>query len=191
MQHLDIRLGNTRYLLCAPQTTASGKPAAYGAFLRSVDQAVRSAAALDATLFLVRPPKPINAAIYDLDSPDARIVGQAGWKARLLRAVWWMATPVRYGVPLAWFAGGAALRARSGAEAAKAWTRRRGWRRLDRALDRFGHKCRRVSNSYEKCAAAAWRALAITFFRMPDRNCWAAAGSFAGTPVILRRSAEP
>ena len=159
MQHLDIRLGNTRYLLCDPQTTASGKPAAYGAFLRSVDQAVRSAAALNAVLFLIRPPKPINAAIYDLDSPDVRIIGQSGWKARLLRVVWLAATPVRYGAPLSWLVGGAARRARSVTEAAKRWTRRRGWRRVDRVLDRCGHECRVISNRYEKRAAAAWRAL--------------------------------
>ena len=159
MQHVDIRLGNTRYLLCDPQTTASGKPAAYGAFLRSVDQAVRSAAALNAVLFLIRPPKPINAAIYDLDSPDVRIIGQSGWNARLLRMVWWAATPVRYGSPLAWFVSGAALRARSVTEAVKGWTRRQGWRQVDRVLDRCGHTCRLVSNRYEKRAAAAWRAL--------------------------------
>src|SRR4051794_12564357 len=112
MQHLDIRLGRQRYLVCEPETTASGKSAAYGAFLRSADQAIRNAAALGATLYLLPPRHPINAAIYDLDSPDVRIVGQSGWQPRAIRALWWVATPIRYGAPVAWLTGELASRAR-------------------------------------------------------------------------------
>lgn len=157
MQHLDIRVGGRRYLLCDPQTTASAKSAAYGAFLRSLDQAIRSAAALGATLFLIRPAHPLNAALFDVDSPDLRIIGQSDWRAAALRALWLVATPVRYRAPLAWMMGGTASGMRALAEPAKQWTRRRGWRPLDRVLDRLGHRCRAVSHRYEKRAADAWR----------------------------------
>ncbi len=159
MQHLDLRLGRRRFLVCEPETTASGKSAAYGAFLRSVDQAIRNAAALGATLYLLPPPRPINAAIYDLESPDVRIVGQSGWQPTALRALWWVATPVRYGAPWSWLTGEMAGRARRVVEAGKVSARQRGWRTLDRTLDKWGHACRRVAHRYEKRAADAWRAL--------------------------------
>lgn len=159
MQHLEIRFAGSRYLLCAPQATASGKSAAYGAFLRSVDQAIRSAAALGSVLFFIRPARPLNAAIVDVDSPDLRIVGQSSWQAPVLGALWWAATPIRYGAPAAWLVSGAASRVRPLAETVKHWVRRCGWRRLDRALDRFGHRCRSRSHRYERRAAAAWHAV--------------------------------
>ena len=156
MQHLDIRFGGQRYLLCDPQTTPHGRPAGYGSVLRHLDQVLRSAAALGATLFLIRPARPLNAAVYDIDSPDVRIIGQGGWRASVLRAVWRVATPVRCGAPSIWFAAGAASRMRAIVEAAKHRARRRGWRKLDRALDRLGHRCRLVAHRYEERVNAAW-----------------------------------
>ena len=159
MQHLDIRFGDRRYLLCDLQTTPGDKPAGYGNLVRHLEQAIRAAAALDAVLFLIRPAQTLNAALWDLDSPDVRIIGQADWRAGLLRVLWWVATPARYGAPLTWLVSGAALRVRNIVEPAKHWTRRRGWRRLDRALDRFGHACRRVSHDYEQRVTSAWHAV--------------------------------
>ena len=159
MQHLDCRVGRQRYLLCDVQTTPDGRPTGYGNLLRHTGQAIRTAAALDATLLLIRPVQPLNAAVYDLDSPDVRIIGHSDWRAGLLHVLWWAATPVRYGAPLTWLMSGAAPRVRASVEAVKHWTRRRGWRRVDRALDRFGHRCRRVSHSYEKRVTGAWRAV--------------------------------
>ena len=125
--------------------------------MRSVDQAIRSATALGAAVFLIRPPHPLNAAVFDLDSPDVQIIGQSGWRPAALRILWWAATPVRYAAPLAWFASASALAVRALVDTAKHWTRRRGWRRLDRALDRLGHKCRSISHRYERRPADAWR----------------------------------
>ena len=159
MQHLDFRFGRQRYLLCDPQTTPHGRSTGYGNLLRHAEQAIRSAAALRATLFLIRPAQPLNAAVYDVDSPDVRIIGQSGWRAGLLHVLWWAATPVRYGAPITWLVSNAASRVRANIEEAKLWTRRRGWRRLDRALDRFGHTCRRVSHGYERRVTDAWHAV--------------------------------
>lgn len=159
MQHLEIRLGNRRYILCDLQTTPDGKPTGYGSLLRHLEQSIRAAAALDATLFLIRPAQPLNATVCDLDSPDIRMIGQSDWRAGFLHVLWWAAAPVRNGAPLLWLASGAASRVRPLVEAAKHWTRRRGWRRIDGALDRFGHRCRRASHSYEKRVGGAWQAV--------------------------------
>lgn len=159
MQHHYLRLGGTQYLLCAPQATSDGKSTGYGNLLRHIEQAVRSAAALRATLFLIPPRRPLNAAVYDLDSPDVAMIGQADWRAPLLRLVWWLATPVRYGAPVAWIAAGAARRLRRPIDAAKLWARRRGWRALDRRLDALGHRSRDTAKAYADRTTDAWSAL--------------------------------
>src|SRR5687767_1324049 len=104
MQHLDLRLGGTRYLLCDPQTTSDGRPAGYGNMLRNAEQAIRAAAALGATLLFIPSGRPLNAAVFDLESPDARILGQSGWRPAALRALWRVGKPVRYGAPVEWAA---------------------------------------------------------------------------------------
>lgn len=156
MQHLDIHIGPSRYLLCEPQTTPDGKLTGYGNLVRHIEQTIRSAAALGATVFLVKPRVPLNPALFDLESPDVRIIGHADWRSPLLRILWRASTPVRYGKPLAWLASTAAWRVRGPVERAKHWGRRHGWRWLDRWLDRLGHRCRHVSNAYEHHIVRAW-----------------------------------
>ena len=159
MQHLDIRLGGTRYLVCDPQTTPDGKPAGYGNMLRNAEQALRTAAALGAALLFIPSGRPLNAAVFDLESPDVKILSQSQWRAPALRALWRIATPVRYRAPAAWATSMIASVIRPAVHPIMHLARRRGWREADRRLDRFGHACRRVANSYEKRVTDAWLAL--------------------------------
>src|SRR5688500_8366407 len=101
MEHWVIRAGGRWCLITEPQVTSHGKQTGYGNLLRHIEQAVRVAAMLDATLFLVGGPgrreSPLNAAVYDLDSGDVRIIGQSDWRAPFLRAIWRAGAPLRYG----------------------------------------------------------------------------------------------
>ncbi len=157
MQHLNIRIGRTRYLLCEPQTTPDGKPTGYGNLVRHIEQTIRSGAAFGATIFLIKPRSPLNPALFDLESPDVRIIGYADWRAPVLRMLWSASAPLRYGKPFAWLISTAARQVRAPVELAKHWARRRGIRALDRWLDRLGHRCRRVSNTYEQHVVKAWQ----------------------------------
>lgn len=157
MQHLDIHIGRIRYLLSEPQTTSDGRPTGYGNLVRHIEQTIRSAAAFGATVFLMKPRFPLNPALFDLESPDVRIIGDADWRAPALRMLWRASAPLRYGKPFAWLISIAARQVRAPVELAKHWARRRGMRSLDRWLDRLGHRCRRVSNTYEQHVVKAWQ----------------------------------
>lgn len=159
MQHWDLRIGSTRYLICEPQATPDGRPTGYGNLIRHIEQTIRAAAALRATVFFIRPQHPVNPALFDLASPDVHIVGQREWRAFLLRIIWRVCAPVRHGQPLAWMKATAGRRARPVVERAKQWTRSRGWRALDRALDRLGHRCRTAAHGYERHIVRAWSAV--------------------------------
>ena len=180
MQHLSFRLGRRRYLLCRPEVNPDGKPTGYGNLVRHVEQAMRTAAALEATLFLVRPAHPVNPALYELDSPDLRIVGQGDRRAPVFRAIWRVAAPLRYGAPAHWLVGSMAASMRPIVARGKQMARRRGWRGLDRALDRVGHAVRDVSHRYEKLVTAQWHAV---FAEARDR---ARATDSKRRPVRLR-----
>jgi putative glycosyltransferase (TIGR04372 family) len=156
MHHLDIRIGQRRYLLCDPQTTPTGRAAGYGNLIRHIEQTIRAAGGLGAAVFLIKPAAPINAALYELESDEVRIIGQAEWAAPILRALWVVSTPFRYGRPLVWLASSVASLVRAPLEGGKHWTRRRGWRALDRWLDRAGHTSRRLAHSYETHVVDAW-----------------------------------
>ena len=156
MQHWDLRIGSARYLICEPQATSDGRPTGYGNLIRHVEQTIRAAAALGATVFFIRPQRPVNPALFDLSSPDVRIVGQNEWRALLLRILWRLCAPMRHRQPLAWMKATAGRRARPLVERAKHWTRSRGWRAIDRSLDRFGHRCRIAAHGYERHIVRAW-----------------------------------
>ena len=156
MHHFNFRIGRRRYLLCEPETTPTGRAAGYGNLIRHVEQTLRAASALRARVFFIRPRHPINPALYNLHSDEVRIVGQSDWRALLLRALWRVSTPFRYGQPGPWLASTVAARLRRPLERGKHWTRRRGWRALDRRLDRAAHACRRVSHAYEQYVLDAW-----------------------------------
>lgn len=159
MQHLDLRLGATRYLLCDPQTTPDGKPAGYGNMLRNAEQAIRAAAALGATLLFIPSGRPLNTAVFDLESPEVKILSQSDWRAPALRALWRIGTPFRYRAPAAWARSMTASVVRPAVHPVTHVARRCGWREIDRRLDGFGHACRRVANGYEHRVTDAWRAL--------------------------------
>jgi putative glycosyltransferase (TIGR04372 family) len=159
MQHLDVRLGVTRYLLCDPQTTPDGRPAGYGNMLRNAEQAIRTAASLGAVLHFIPSGRPINAALFDLESPDVRILSQSDWRAAALRAVFRLGKPFRYGAAAAWLASATASMLRPAVHPLMHFARRRGWRTVDRKIDRFGHACRRVANAYEHRVNESWRTL--------------------------------
>ena len=159
MHHLDIRFGSRRYLICDPGISPDDRATGYGNLVRHVEQIVRTAASLDATLFLVRPRRTINAILYDLDSEEAQIVGQSDWRAKPLRMLWIVTIPVRYGIPGRWLADRAATTLRPVVEGGKHASRRLGWRSIERRLDRTGHALREVSHRYEKLVADRWHRL--------------------------------
>jgi putative glycosyltransferase (TIGR04372 family) len=159
MEHLDLRRARRPALICAPHSSGRGKAVGFGNFVRQVEECIRLAAQLDVPLYLVRPARPLNEALFELASPDVDIVGDGDPRAHSLRRAWRLSPPIRYGSPLVWISAGISERLRPLVHTAMRSTRQRGWLRASRGLDRLEKQLRIRAGARERRVREAWAAL--------------------------------
>lgn len=159
MEHLDLRRVGGRTLICAPHRTGRGKTIGFGNLVRQVEECIRLASQLRMPVYLVRPPRPLNDAVFELASPDVAIVGDGDPRARWLRLAWILSAPFRYRSPMVWASSEVCGLLRPAVHAMMRSARQRGWLRPARALDRLEKRLRAGAGAQEHQVRQAWAAL--------------------------------
>jgi len=82
--------------------SADGKGVGYGTMLIRMERALRFGQVMGVPVLFVRAARSINTAVLHLQSEDVEIISPVGWRAWLLKCVWFATVPFHAGSPWLW-----------------------------------------------------------------------------------------